>query len=296
MSPSEYEWVGSTNDNDEHSFDFSWERFAELTIQPELSERGHGDNADIPWAPTDAGGCAHCGKRNFSHWSFFLHKPSGEVVKIGQRCAANLGFNNRPAEARAKERAKEQATANAEAWAQNNVDEHAFLSERHERATQGKERPNEFYESLWNQLANKGGLSEKQLAALQRGIQKRADLDEQRAAEQALNPDPDPTPCPKGRETVMGRLVSTKWSSNAFGERQVMTVIDDRGFKVWGTLSGEMEEVLDRLCEQLGADNYTELLHNHRVHVGFAATLEPSDRDETFGFLKRPSGGSAREL
>jgi hypothetical protein len=65
-------------------------------------------------------------------------------------------------------------------------------------------------------------------------------------------------------------VLSVKWQENDFGGREVMTVKDDRGFLVWGSTPHAIDSV------QKGD------------RVRFVANVERSDRDETFGFFKRP--------
>jgi len=77
-------------------------------------------------------------------------------------------------------------------------------------------------------------------------------------------------PCPIGRVTVIGKVVSTDAKDTDYGTRYVMTVRDDRGFTVWGSQPSSLyPEVGDR--------------------IEFTASVERSDRDECFGFFKRPT-------
>jgi hypothetical protein len=78
-------------------------------------------------------------------------------------------------------------------------------------------------------------------------------------------------PCPNGKETIVGEIVKLDVSENAYGVRQVMTVKDARGFKVWGTVPTALTdaEVGDK--------------------VQFNAEVTRSDKDECFGFFKRPT-------
>lgn len=69
---------------------------------------------------------------------------------------------------------------------------------------------------------------------------------------------------------VTGEILSLKLHENAYGVREVMTVRDSRGFKVWGTQPSALYGAVVGDC------------------VTFLANVEVSDRDETFGFFKRP--------
>lgn len=75
--------------------------------------------------------------------------------------------------------------------------------------------------------------------------------------------------CPNDKIEVTGKVISAKVHSNDFGIRNVVTVEDDRGFKVWGTNPKGQFKAGDI--------------------VKFVAECEQSDQDEYFGFFKRPS-------
>jgi len=78
-------------------------------------------------------------------------------------------------------------------------------------------------------------------------------------------------PCPDGKQRIVGEIVKLGVSENAYGVRQVMTVKDAKGFKVWGTVPTALAdaEVGDK--------------------VEFNAEVTRSDKDECFGFFKRPT-------
>ena len=76
------------------------------------------------------------------------------------------------------------------------------------------------------------------------------------------------------RVTVTGTVSKVAVHENDYGYRKVMTVVLDNGARVWGTVPAAIYEV--------GAGDT----------VTFTATFSRSDRDETFGFFKRPSKAS----
>jgi hypothetical protein len=77
-------------------------------------------------------------------------------------------------------------------------------------------------------------------------------------------------PVVEGRIVIQGQVVKAYTMENDYGVREVMVVRDDRGFSVWGT-------VPSAISVEIGDT------------VVFTATVEVSDKDETFGFFKRPS-------
>lgn len=81
------------------------------------------------------------------------------------------------------------------------------------------------------------------------------------------------SPVPEDRLQVTGKVVKTDWKEGFQGDsRYVMIVLDDRGFRVWGTVPKAIASKVEA-----------------GVRVTFLARLERSDRDETFGFFSRPS-------
>lgn len=76
---------------------------------------------------------------------------------------------------------------------------------------------------------------------------------------------------PEGRVTITGTVLSVKVKETNFGSRLVMTVRDDRGFLVWGTVPASLDEV------------------ENGSKVKFVAALTRSDKDAKFAFFKRPT-------
>lgn len=93
-----------------------------------------------------------------------------------------------------------------------------------------------------------------------------------------------------GKQTITGKIISTKWVDGfAYGQRVLkMVVVDDRGFKVYGTVP---QAIIDAGAEStvcLGEERWDyEALKGQRVT--FSATVQASDDDDKFGFFKRPT-------
>lgn len=87
---------------------------------------------------------------------------------------------------------------------------------------------------------------------------------------------------PTGRVVITGAIVKVATQDNPFtgGIRLVMTVRDDRGFLVWGTLPGALDV------------GHGELSEMHGRRVSFTAGIEPGKSDPLFGFFKRPTKAS----
>lgn len=85
------------------------------------------------------------------------------------------------------------------------------------------------------------------------------------------------TPVITGAEVeISGVIVKTDLHTNDYGVRSVMTVKDDRGFLVWGTVPAKIDGV------------------RKGDRVTFTASVEASNTDECFGFFKRPKKATAR--
>lgn len=74
---------------------------------------------------------------------------------------------------------------------------------------------------------------------------------------------------PEGRQSIRGKVVSLKVKSSAYGDQLKMLVVDDRGFKVFGSVPDSLWEV-----------NMSDM-------VEFVARIEP--KEDSFGFFKRPT-------
>jgi hypothetical protein len=82
------------------------------------------------------------------------------------------------------------------------------------------------------------------------------------------------TPVVEGRIQITGTVISTCVRETDYGLTLKAVVLDDRGFKVWGTVPSSNDE-------WIAGDK-----------VAFTATVERSDKDEMFGFYKRPTKAS----
>jgi hypothetical protein len=240
----------------------------EAAYNPLASPRGR-EMLDAGWKFASVeGACQHCGKSRLTFYALLLHIPSRTFLRVGEQC-----LDNRFARATAEfQRLRTQRRLNAEEQTrQERIAQfdsahpgyREFLARKSEEAAGSSF--GEFVTSLRDQLHRTGVLSEKQLASVERMIAK----DAERAAQLAEVPEaPD---VPEGKHNITGEIVKIATQESAYGAREVMTVRDDRGFRVWGTQPRAL------FSAQEGD------------RVTFTATLSPSERDSTFGFFKRPT-------
>lgn len=155
-------------------------------------------------------------------------------------------------------------------------------------------RHSSFLRQLSEQVFHAEGrdLTENQLAAVQRGISKKAD-DEANAV-----------PVETGKQIITGEIVSIKGVENDFGYAVKVVVKDDRGFKVYGSLAKSLREEIynvwydakgpgskdkgyGSIVQDYGSEVWFESAKGARVQ--FNATVEASRDDKAFGFFSRPT-------
>lgn len=73
-----------------------------------------------------------------------------------------------------------------------------------------------------------------------------------------------------GPQRIKGQVLTVYWKDTAYGSRQVMTVLDERGFKVWGSVPKKLTDVA------VGST------------IAFDAEIDSGDT-KGFGFFKRPT-------
>lgn len=293
LDPTEYEYVGSFDayprDGEFHSHDdkrpfdaygvtvnaFNWVHAEYLALRHLLTTSTTSAWNDANEVDTWPGGrCDHCGA-HLRYVVVWLHTPTGSHMATGETCAdERFGHASKVAKdvdrlrkRAAAERANARVRAAVDAWL---ADDAANL-EAVEYAEATREA-NYFHADLLRKLKQYGPWSVRQRDAVLRNKVKDAVKAAEREAEAALPV--APVPEVDGRLTVTGTVVSCYFKDDDYGGRTVMVVRDDRGFKVWGTRPGSLwtVEVGDR--------------------VRFDAAVTRSDRDESFGFFKRPTKAS----
>lgn len=220
------------------------------------------------------GGCDHCGAPGLRYVNVYAH-DSGDWIVVGSTCAERVGLDNRNAyemdrAKRAQEARKkaEELRRKKEAWLASADPEvvvalTGLLTLHHDTGTTG----NFFLNDMVRAFKNYGNLSERQAAAMLKTL---ADLESRKQREEAERVSPKPKmPVPTGVVDIVGTVMSVKEQHSQWGTTWKCLVVDDRGFKVWGTIpSSAAWDKGDR--------------------VAFTANVEPSNDDESFGFYSRP--------
>lgn len=254
--------------SDEIYSEYRWDHDELQTV---LENRG----LEIPEEYTS---CEACGT-NFAHGAVVFNHTDGTLLRIGGDCAQTFGAESKGA---AKAQAAKKAAARRE-YRENKIAEGlAWWNARPEAldiyftaATWQDSWAKDTVADIAEAVTKYGRMTPKQYGFFLTLPEKyQSFLDEQAARAE----DPDPAPVVEGRIEITGRVLATKWVENHFSYNEntlKMLVLDDRGFKVWGTVPKAIYWV------------------EKGDRVTFTAQVERSQDDFDFGFFKRPTKASA---
>lgn len=236
--------------------------------------------------------CNHCGAH--IRWvAVALHKPTGKHLAFGEICADRVEIPTRDAfrakfikDRAALEAARLENELRRAAFREQAGDVVDYLTKIDETGR------NEFLNSLARQLETKGELSEKQIEAVRRNIQRDAEFAAKREAQKAaLANSPALT---AERRDIVGKVITTKWQSSDYGDTLKMLVEEQNGNRLWGTCPEALQSKTMRRdhydAQGKWVDVDPEIAELKGTVVGFTATITPSKDDEHFGFYKRPTG------
>ena len=213
--------------------------------------------------------CGHCG--HFIRYAAIMaHAPSMDYIVVGQDC---LGNRFEALTASEFQRLRKDAALNRQR--SKLADQRSAFIEANPviggiPAHLEEFGYNDFLADINRKFQKYANLSEKQVAAVQKSMERDVEWAAKRAqdaAEAALALD-----VPEGRQAIKGEVVSIKWHDSEYGGTLKMVVKAEQGWKVWGSVP-----------EAIAVE----------VEVGdtvtFTATVTRSDRDPKFGFFKRPT-------
>ena len=247
-----------------------------LTREREIL-RSHMERTRGSWSQHQHGGnCMICGAYCI-YMAVFYHPESNSYIRTGMICAEKMHmgvpyifrtFRKNVKEARARIAGKAKAevllkdAGLEQAWTIFNQELSEFDVQVQNSALTIRD--------IVHTVIRYGNLSEKQsnfIRTLIDRIQRWPEIQAQREREKEAAED-----CPKGKVEITGEIVSIKVKEGWGGyDRIVMTVKDDRGFLVWGTLPNNIPS------------------DSKGNRIKFSANVEPSDNDPKFGFFKRPT-------
>lgn len=208
----------------------------------------------------DCGRCSGHGGMDY-----YLHRDGGVCYQCGGAKGKTLSPKTQVSRCRAARRSAREAVKVAAEAAESTAAREEWKAQNPETVAALATLTGSFAEDLRGSLEFRGSLTEKQAAAVLRI-----------AAEKAAS-----EPAPTGRVVITGKVISIKIVDSAYGSTKKMVVLDDRGFRTWGTVPVSLDEVDGELS--------TESLLVEGMRVSFTATVEPSKDDEHFSFFKRPT-------
>ncbi len=217
--------------------------------------------------------CAHCGQR-LKYGALMTNDSEKSLIVIGEDCLDNrfqdvTAFDFK----QLREEAKEKAAAT------RSLDRKNTALKENPGLAAGYDSTNPFVQDVMRRFDRKGEITERQVAAVLKTIQRDAERAEREAVwatEAELAAD-----APTGKVTVTGEILSLKTQESGFGSTLKMIVKTEAGWKLWVTVPTSILSY--RLSSVGGGDNLPGKT------VTLTATVTPSDRDSKFAFGKRPS-------
>ena len=210
--------------------------------------------------------CAHCGQR-LKYGALLTNDSEKSLIVIGEDCLDNR-FDN----VTAFEFKQLREDAKAKAAATRSMERKNTALKENPGLADGYDSTNSFVQDVMRRFDRKGEITERQLAAVLKVIERdaeRAERQAQWATEAELAAD-----APTGKVTVTGEILSLKSQETMYGSTLKMIVKTEDGWKLWVTVPTSI----------MGTD---EGLLNKTVTL--TATVTPSDRDPKFAFGKRPT-------
>ena len=246
----------------------------------------------------DNGGCDVCGT-HMLNYAIFYHENTNKYIRTGVECAGKIETGHEDEFKRATQfrRAAKRRTEARESlkgrmsesvlellmkmsadWtglSYNDVFDYYGLERDYTRTDYASRKLQDtirLADSLIEK-SSKYGLSDKQIGLLESVTNKLPNLvdqyiDFEKNERERLENTP---PIVYGKQTVRGKVVSTKWVDTMYGSTRKMLVEDEKGYKVYGSVPNAIDSV------------------NNGDEVEFTATLSVSDDDHTFGFFSRPT-------
>ena len=224
--------------------------------------------------------CQHCGQGNVRYVVSALHEATGEHVCFGDICCERLNFENHDKFAAAQIRSKAQAAMKRAELEKNQAEFLANNESFAEALREARSNPdahsrNYFASDIAHKFLTYGSLSDKQVTAfissIARDLKWAADKEAEAIA--AI----DLPPLMTGKTVMTGEIVSIKAQESQFGTCWKMLVKLKDGNKVWGSVPAAISDA------SVGDT------------VTFSATVEKSEKDDHFGFFKRPTKAGIQE-
>jgi hypothetical protein len=230
----------------------------------------------------NGGVCFNCGGSGF-HPTQSPHKfAASPKVRLQREAAHNA---KRAAEAQAHEAALKLIGGRVEARLREVEAKAEIAFADGGEGWDALDNDEQFVYQLSGKLDKYGSLTEGQIAAIERGLDKQAKREADAEALKSV------APLAEGKREIVGEVVSTKWVESdysAYGTHKMLVKLDD-GTKVWGSVPRSLDDLTISSHDDEGniVEAQIETLVGQRV--SFSAQVERSRDDEHFGFFKRPT-------
>lgn len=238
-----------------------------------------------------AGDCYHCGA-HLKYYAIMKHLPSHTLVQIGETCLGNR-FERTSAEFHQLrkqaelDRQAQRIKKHRLAWFAVDPDRELAYLWADEQVSNGHYGYEGMRFNFVSKINRYGDTSDKFVRTIMRDMVRTERSEEERAAraaEEAANS----APVIEGRIEIEGEVLSAKWQENDWGGRLVMTVRDDRGFKVWGSVPAKLRPAPQK-GDRIAFSATVEAAPPKKVYDPETAEMVEQPADPTFGFFKRPS-------
>lgn len=216
--------------------------------------------------------CAHCGQ-HLMYGALLTNESEMSLIVVGEDCLENR-FRNVTA-AQFKQLRED---AKAKAAATRSLDRKNTALKDNPRLSEAYESDNTFVQDVMRRFDRKGEISERQIAAVIKVLDRDAQRAEQR--KQWATEAADAADAPTGKVTVTGEIISTKWQESGFHSVHKMIVKTEEGWKLWVTVPSSVYDPSDSSLPITGK------------RVTLTANVTPSDRDPKFAFGKRPTNAA----
>ena len=211
--------------------------------------------------------CAHCGA-HIQYGALLTYAKDLTLLAVGQDCLENR-FES---ELTAKEFQALREAGRLNRTRLNTAERVAEIYSENPKLVEARDSENGFVQDVIGKLEKNGELTERQIAAVIKAVERDAEWEAKKAAEQKKME--SAKPAPTGRVEITGEILSIKSQETMFGSTLKMIVKTDDGWKLWTTVPTSI----------MGTD---EGLNGK--HLTLTVTVTPSNDDPKFAFGKRPS-------
>lgn len=218
--------------------------------------------------------CHHCGA-HIRYGALLHHRPTDTFIAVGETCLENRferatqEFHNLRKAAQL-DREKQRIVAEKNAFVEANPDLGFMLNDPNHNSWPIDARDNSFVIDVTARLRRYGSISDRQVNAVRKAIQRDRERRLERAQEEWI-----PVPNHGERERIEGVVLSTRWDEGYEGDmvQKMLLRVETTGgnFKLWGNAPS-------RLNVQKGD------------RVRFTVRWNRSDKDDYFGFFRMDSG------